>query len=235
MAITINKISKSFGENNIFRDFSLHLPDTGCVCLFGPSGSGKTTLLNLIANLDCPDAGELSLPEGDISIVFQEDRLLPWVSAQENIKLVLENKYASSKEALRVSKDWLSMVFLEESASKKPAELSGGMRRRVALARALAFDGSALLLDEPFTGMDAQIKNAIFPLMAAIKKEKLIVFITHYPEEAVRLSDVIHVLAGSPVRIAETIHISDAEREDPQKTLRLVKRLTAHFPASAQI
>ena len=72
MAITINKISKSFGENNIFRDFSLHLPDTGCVCLFGPSGSGKTTLLNLIANLDCPDAGELSRPKGEISIVFQE-------------------------------------------------------------------------------------------------------------------------------------------------------------------
>jgi NitT/TauT family transport system ATP-binding protein len=233
MAIEIDKISKSFGETDVFRDFSLYLPDTGCVCLFGPSGSGKTTLLNLIANLEHPDTGKISRPASDISVVFQEDRLLPWVSAQENIKLVLENKYASSKEALKIAGDWLATVFLEESAAKKPAELSGGMRRRIALARALAFGGSSLLLDEPFTGMDTQIKNALFPLMSEIKKEKLIVLITHYPEEAVRLSDVVHVLSGSPVRIAETIRIRDEDRDDPQKTLRLAKRLTAHFPADA--
>ena len=171
MAIEIDKISKSFGETDVFRDFSLHLPDTGCVCLFGPSGSGKTTLLNLIANLELPDTGKISRSDAAISVVFQEDRLLPWVSAQENIKLVLENKYASSKEALKIAKDWLAAVFLEESAAKKPAELSGGMRRRIALARALAFGGSALLLDEPFTGMDAQIKSALFPLMSGLKKK----------------------------------------------------------------
>ena len=86
---------------------------------------------------------------------------------------------------------------------KRPAELSGGMRRRASLARALAFGGSVLLLDEPFSGQDAQIKETLFPMFAKIKKDKLLVLVTHYPEEAVRLADTIHILSGPPACITK--------------------------------
>lgn len=233
MAVKIKNISKTFKEYEIFHHFSLRLPDCGCVCFFGPSGSGKTTLLNLIAGLISPDAGQIDLPPGDVSVVFQEDRLLPWASAQENVKLVLE-KDLPPKEARAQALRALKAVFLEESAKKRPSGLSGGMRRRVALARALAYGGCVLLLDEPFSGMDAQIKNALFPVLSELKKEKLVVLVTHYPEEAVRLADVIHVLAGPPVRIAESILVPDGLREDTEKSLSLSRALTARLPADSQ-
>ena len=233
MAVQIKNISKSFGEAEIFRNFSLDLPDSGCVCLFGPSGSGKTTLLNLILDLVPPDAGQIVLPPGEISVVFQEDRLFPWASARENVRIVLEKEMDFQKadaRALSALKD----MFLEDCASMRPSELSGGMRRRVSLARALAYGGSVLLLDEPFSGMDAQIKDALFPMLARIKKEKLVVLITHYPEEAVRLADTIHVLSGSPVRVTQTIRVTDALRENAAESLRLARALTALLPSDSQ-
>lgn len=119
MAVQLENISKSFGQDEIFNDFSLRLPDSGCVCLFGPSGSGKTTLLNLIAGLVSPDTGQIVLPPGGISVVFQEDRLLPWVSALENVALVLE-KNKTVKEARAQAMRALKEVYMEESADKRP-------------------------------------------------------------------------------------------------------------------
>lgn len=233
MEAFIKNVSKSFGDAGILNDFSLQLPAAGCVCFFGPSGSGKTTLLNLVAGIISPDAGQATLPPGDVSVVFQEDRLLPWASALENVALVLE-KYLSPKEARARATRALGDVFMEESAKKRPPELSGGMRRRVALARALAYGGSVLLLDEPFTGMDAQIKNKLFPLLSELKKEKLVILVTHYPEEAVRLADVIHILSGPPVRIEKTVSVPNELREDGEKALRLSRALTARLPAGSQ-
>ncbi len=233
MAVILKNVSKSFGDGKILNDFSLHLPEAGCVCFFGPSGSGKTTLLNLIAGIVSPDAGQITLPPGSVSVLFQEDRLLPWASALENVKIVLEKDFPP-KEARARSLRALGDVFLEEAAKKHPSELSGGMRRRVALARALAYGGSVLLLDEPFTGMDAKIKNELFPLLSELKKEKLVVLVTHYPEEAVRLADTIHILAGPPVGVQKTLNVPDELRADADKSLRLSRALTACLPADSQ-
>lgn len=226
MAIRIQDLSKSFGGQEVFRNFSLDLPDAGCVCLFGPSGSGKSTLLNMLSGITQPDAGTIALPSGfKVSYVFQEDRLLPWINALENVKLALEDKDAKSAQADALF--WLETLGLSDVADKLPGELSGGMRQRVSLARAFAY-GGILLLDEPFQGIDAQAKEGIFTLLDGMKKDRLVALITHYPEEAVRLADCIHILQYPPARIADTITISDALRADQLQSAQTIKKLAAH-------
>ena len=231
MPVIISNLSKSLGTQDIFRDFSLEMPDTGCVCFFGPSGSGKTTLLNLLAGIIPPDAGSIELiPKGNISYAFQEDRLLPWINAVDNVKLVIQDKKNADEAAIH----WLREVSLADMADKTPGELSGGMRQRVSLARAFAYGGSVLLLDEPFQGIDAQIKSGLISSLSKMKTEKLLILITHYPEEAVRLADVIHVLAFPPVRIIDTLFITDEIRRNDQLNSQTIKKLTAHYPSAGQ-
>ena len=223
MSILIDSITKSFGEETVFEDFSAQLPDRGCVCFFGPSGSGKTTLFNILAGIVAPDSGTVAFTAGTkVSFAFQEDRLLPWVSAAENVEQVLFCEGARS-QALH----WLGRVGMAEAADKLPGELSGGMRQRVALARALAYGGDVLLLDEPFRGIDARMKEKVFDLLEGEKKDRLIVLVTHYPEEALRLADTIRVISGPPVRITDTINIPDHKRRDPVFTGSVLARLGA--------
>ena len=136
----------------VFQDLCLQLPDTGAVALMGPSGFGKTTLLRLIGGLLRPESGEIAGIQGKkISFLFQEDRLLPWLTALKNVEIVSDEKKA---------KYWLSQMEIEEM-EKYPREMSGGMQRRVALARAMAFEGDILLLDEPFKGLDEELRRRI--------------------------------------------------------------------------
>ena len=224
MPILIDSITKSFGEETVFEDFFAELPDRGCVCYFGPSGSGKTTLFNILAGLVAPDSGTITFPAGaKVSFAFQEDRLLPWISAAENVEQVLTGDDAHA-QALH----WLERVGMAEAADKLPGELSGGMRQRVALARALAYGGDVLLLDEPFRGIDAQMKETVFSLLEIEKKERLIVLVTHYPEEALRLADTISVIAGPPVRVTDTVSIPEEERRDPAFAASVLARLGTH-------
>ena len=132
----------------------------------------KTTILNLIAGIVPPDTGVITLPDGDVSVVFQEDRLLPWADTLHNVQLVLERSLPP-KEAQAKALRHLKEVYLDDFAQKRPAELSRrDCAARASLARALAFGGSVLLLDEPFSGQDAQIKETLFPMFAKIKKDK---------------------------------------------------------------
>ena len=224
MSILIDSVTKSFGDETVFADFSAELPDRGCVCYFGPSGSGKTTLFNVLAGLVAPDSGTVTFPAGaKVSFAFQEDRLLPWVSAAENVEQVL-----SGEDAHGQALEWLERVGMEEAADKLPGELSGGMRQRVALARALAYGGNVLLLDEPFRGIDAQLKETVFSLLEAEKKDRLLVLVTHYPEEALRLADTVRVIAGPPVRVTDTVEIPAEKRRDPDFIASVLARLGAH-------
>lgn len=199
----IHNLTKKYDGKTVLDQFSLQLPSTGTVCLFGPSGCGKTTLLNCIAGLEPFDSGEIEeAGTGKISYLFQENRLLPWISAKDNIAAVLRGKAGENAEQ---AKKWLGLVGLAEEGNKGPAELSGGMRRRVALARALAYGGDLYLMDEPFQGLDAERRDEMIALLQKETAGALKIIVTHDFEEAEMLADVIYILEGPPVRIADII------------------------------
>ncbi|MGX8702766.1 ABC transporter ATP-binding protein [Caproiciproducens sp.] len=199
----IRNLTKNYNGKMVLDQFSLQLPSNGTVCLFGPSGCGKTTLLNCIAGLEPFDSGEIEgAGTGKISYLFQEDRLLPWISAKDNIAAVLRGKARQNEEQ---AEKWLGLVGLAEAGNKRPAELSGGMRRRVALARALAYGGDLYLMDEPFQGLDAERREEMIALVQQETAGALKIIVTHDFEEAEMLADVVYILEGPPVRIADVI------------------------------
>lgn len=168
-----------YGEKTPIRDLTLILPDVGVVGVFGASGAGKTTLLRLLAGLLQPTSGTIEGLAGKrISMVFQEDRLLPWLTAVENVALVRDGSEADARALL-------AALALSAEADQLPRALSGGMQRRVALARALNFGGDVLLLDEPFKGLDA----ALCAEAAAVVRGRfpLTVIATHDRGEAAAL------------------------------------------------
>ena len=172
--ISIDRVSFSYGDKQILRDYSLNVEKGERICLSAPSGSGKTTLFRLIAGLERPDSGTIRL-DGRVNYLFQEDRLLPWLTVVENLTLLGVGK--------RRAEELLSTVGLEEF-DKYPAELSGGMKRRVAIARSICAGGEILLLDEPFTGLDAGLREVC---AGALKNEfasATILMITHDRREA---------------------------------------------------
>ncbi|MBE5784533.1 MAG: ABC transporter ATP-binding protein [Clostridiales bacterium] len=174
--IRLENITCSYGEKTPVKDLTLTLPDTGVVGIFGPSGRGKTTLLRLLSGRIEPKAGEISgLTDKRVSVVFQEDRLLPWRTALENVAIVKDSSEVQAKELLA------SMELVAET-DKLPRELSGGMQRRVALARALNFGGDILLLDEPFKGLDEALRLRIIERVKG--SFPLIVIATHDRAEA---------------------------------------------------
>lgn len=180
--------------------FSWSLPDRGSLCLFGPSGCGKTTLLHLLAGIRKPDEGRvLGLEHRTVSMVFQEPRLLPWLNAVHNVASVLPSDQGPERE--KTAAVWLDRVGLGEDLYKLPGELSGGMRQRVAVARALAYGGDVLLLDEPTQGLDRATRRRILELLRQNGKRRLTLLVTHNPEEADAMRSDIVYLSGPPVRI----------------------------------
>jgi len=197
MTISLAEVSLRYGEKQVLDCFSLTLPAHGMVCIFGPSGCGKTSLLRLISGLTAPDVGELCGLEGvKPAVVFQENRLLPWLTVLENVLLVLPDGDAA--EARRL----LELVELGAEAEKLPGELSGGMQRRVALARALAFGGDLLLLDEPFTGLDNALAKRMMSLIAELYEGKLVLMITH-DKDLCALADHVYPVDGLPLTVLE--------------------------------
>ncbi len=199
MELEIKNAEKSFQGKTVLDGFSLKFPPSGTVCLFGPSGCGKTTLLNCIAGLLKLDSGEiLGTKRQRISYVFQEDRLLPWITAEENVAAVLRGGAAQNAAAAR---KWLERVGLPGEADKRPAELSGGMRQRVSIARALAYGGGLYLLDEPFHALDETSKSDMIGLFQRETASALKILVTHDPKEAEVLADITYVLSGPPLKI----------------------------------
>lgn len=194
--LQIEDLSIGYEGEILLEHFNLNLPARGCICLFGPSGCGKTTLLQTIAGLKAPLSGALRAePMPGISYVFQEDRLIPWLSALENVKLVIENKYPEQeKMAVETAKGWLDKMEIGDAADKYPNELSGGMKQRVNLARAFAYNAPVILLDEPFKGLDDEMKMKIIRILMEQKKEKLLILVTHDKEDAQFLADrIVHL------------------------------------------
>lgn len=178
MGITLEGIQKSFSGVPVIRNASFALPDQGAVCFFGPSGCGKTTLLRIISGLEAPDGGSISGTKSlRFACHFQEDRLLPWYTAKENIALT-----HGGDGALAAS--WLARADLLSAANLYPHELSGGMRRRVSLLRALAFDSDVLLLDEPVRELDEAAKAQMLDLINQSLDDRLLLLVTHDRSQA---------------------------------------------------
>lgn len=172
--IRIKDLKKRFDQNVVFDGLSLELGGKGFYAVTGPSGSGKTTLLRMIAGLDREYEGNITA-DGVISYVFQENRLLPELSAYGNVFEVCRDGQKTSS--------LLRSVGLGGDMDKYPAEMSGGMARRVAIARALAFPHDILLLDEPFTALDAGIKEKVIELIKETEADRLTVAVSHDPDE----------------------------------------------------
>ena len=169
MGIRITDLFFAYGENQLYGGLNLSLPDCGVYALTGASGCGKTTLLRLMAGLERPKSGSVEV-DGRISAVFQEDRLLPWLTALENVSVVSDTETAERM---------LAAVGLANDVHRFPRQLSGGMCRRVAIARALAYGGDVLLLDEPFNGIDREAAQHIIAQLTAFRDTRLIVLVTH--------------------------------------------------------
>lgn len=176
MTVTLKNIKKSYGDRIIFDNFNREIVFDKPVVLMGESGVGKTTLARMIAGLEKPDFGEISgVPEA-VSFMFQEDRLLPWLSARENVE------YVSDKETADF---YLEKVLLGGEKDTPVSDLSGGMKRRVALARALAYKSELVILDEPFKGLDFELKKKMTALIS--EEERHFLIITHEEEDAALL------------------------------------------------
>jgi NitT/TauT family transport system ATP-binding protein len=197
-------------ELTVLEHLSFDVRDKEFVCILGSSGCGKTTLLRLIAGLDAArngsiilDGEEMKGPSPKVGFVFQEYSLFPWRTVIDNIAFGLEMNGMGREERYRIAEHYLDLVNLTQFRNSYPSELSGGMRQRVAVARALALDPVLLLMDEPFGALDAQTRNMLQQELLGIweKTRKTVVFITHSVDEAVFLSDRIIVLTPRPGRI----------------------------------
>lgn len=193
--IEIRKLCKSYDEKMVYQSLDLIIEDDTISCIVGPSGCGKTTLLRILAGLECYDEGEiLGIEEKRKAFVFQEDRLMPWLNVTENIEYVLAS-YCSKDEMKEKVSSILGMLQLTEQEKTSVQKLSGGMKRRVAIGRALAFDSEILLLDEPFKGLDDALKWHVLEGMLAYLKEypRTVICVTHDREIAIRLGNVIDI------------------------------------------
>lgn len=178
--IELIDVTMRYGEKTVLSSLSLRFEAPGCYAVLGPSGCGKTTLLRLMAGLQRPTGGRVQVEPGlRMAVCFQEDRLLPWKTALQNVALAVPGA-----NRLDTARRWLKRVGLGGECGAMPASLSGGMQRRVALARALAYDAPVLLLDEPFRALDERAHADMLALVREQAKGRLCVLVTHDERDA---------------------------------------------------
>ncbi|MFR0356351.1 ABC transporter ATP-binding protein [Streptomyces sediminimaris] len=206
-AARIEHVSKSFatpgGRQPVLDDISIDVAPGEFVTLLGASGCGKSTLLNLVAGLDRPSAGRITT-DGRPALMFQEHALFPWLTAGKNIELALKLRGVPRPERRGRAEELLALVRLKGAHGKRVHELSGGMRQRVAMARALAQESNLLLMDEPFAALDAITRDVLHDELTRIWAETglSVLFVTHNVREAVRLAQRVVLLSSRPGRIA---------------------------------
>ena len=206
--LELKNVSLSYGDLRVLRDVCLRLDPGKRIAVMGPSGCGKTSLLRVIAGLQSPDSGTVERTAQRLSFVFQEPRLLPWLTAAENVRLVLPDAHHGEDSAV-----WLSRFGLSDAADKLPAELSGGMQQLVSLARALVCAPDLLLLDEPTRGIDVGAKYEIYQLILDLaNKGKTVIMVSSEMPELLGVCDRILVMSGG--RLAGEVDAKTATQED---------------------
>ena len=223
--LKIDKISRSYNDNGksaekqytVLDNISLEIKDGEFVSVVGPSGCGKSTLINIVAGLDKPSEGKvfhndvkITKPGKEFAMVFQENSLFPWLDVLSNMTFGLKVKGLSDKEATEKAMYYLDMVNLTKFKDYRIHQLSGGMRQRISIARALALETDVLLMDEPFVAVDTQTRSMLHDEVLKLWQltKKTVLFITHDVEEAVLLSTRVVVLGFPPDNLKEDIDIN---------------------------
>ena len=215
-AVTVHNVHKTYGTVEALRDLSLSFPHGQLTSLLGPSGCGKTTLLKIIAGLQKPTHGEVKVngspvtgPGPDRAFVFQDFALLPWANVIRNAAFGLELRGMAKSEREAIAEKYIGEVGLRGFENAYPHELSGGMRQRVGLARALSVDAQVLLLDEPFSAVDEQTRRKFQEDLLNLVKghNKTFIFVTHSIEEAVLMGDRVLILKGRPSVVSDIVEI----------------------------
>ena len=223
MKVEVESLTKVFGTGKrekgvvALDDVYFSVKEKEFVCILGPSGCGKTTLIRIIAGLEKPTKGKVLLdgkpitePGRDRCMVFQEFALFPWRTVLGNVTFGLENMNIPKEERQEIAQRYIDMIGLKGFESRYPHELSGGMKQRVGIARALAIDPVILLMDEPFGALDAQSRRLFQSELLMIWKntEKTVLFVTHNIDEAVFLADRIFVMTARPGKIKEEVKVN---------------------------
>lgn len=213
-ALQLEKISRAFDKLEVLRALSLEISRGEFVAIVGPSGCGKTTLLNLLSGYDRPSSGTI-IRHGNVRMVYQQDGLFPWLTVSENIALGLR-QVKDQTEIKRQIGEMLQLIRLEGFEQHYPHQLSGGMRQRVELARAIAGDADVLLLDEPFSALDYLTRLRMRQELARILQERprTVVLVTHDIEEAAQLADRVIVLSERPAQIRSELYINALRPRD---------------------
>ena len=237
MHLRLETVSHSYGDMQVLEDINLDIPAGKIICIIGPSGCGKSTLLRLIGGLEQPGAGRIiqigEPPEGclnPLTYIFQDFALLPWRSVEGNISLVLEDHGIRGDRANKIITDVLERTKLVDFRKALPKQLSGGMKQRVAISRALAVKPAVMLMDEPLSALDSQTRELLMDDLVDLwtREPFTAVYVTHNLNEAVRVGHSIVVLSRRPGRIREVVEIDkplaertlgDPELEQKQKQL----------------
>ena len=221
VALIVEGLKKSYGDLRVLDGVTFSVEDGEFVCLIGESGCGKTTMLKIIAGLERPDEGKVEF-EGieRMGFVFQDDRLLPWKTVYGNILFALK---ASGIENGSVVREIINTVGLRGFEDYYPKQLSGGMRQRVGIARALAVNPDLLLMDEPFASLDARTRERMQEELLRIVGDKTVVFVTHSIDEAVYLADRIVVLSQRPSKVLRIVEV-DVEKPRDRNSEEFVEK-----------
>jgi NitT/TauT family transport system ATP-binding protein len=234
--LRIRNVSKTFGQGHgattALQDVSLDVADGEFLTIVGASGCGKSTLLNLIAGIDTPTSGAIDV-DVKVAFMFQEATLLPWLTARQNVELALKLSHVPKRERTGRAEELLDSVRLEGWGDKRPHELSGGMRQRVALARCLAQDARIVLMDEPLGALDAMTRDHLHDEIEGLSQSRglTVIFVTHNMREAIRLGDRVILMGSLPGRIVyeEVIPLPHPRVMDSPDVATRAAQLTARL------
>jgi len=207
--IKLENLSKSFGDRLVIDNLNAVIKDNQITCISSASGAGKTTLLRIIAGLENQYTGSVSGVQ-KVSVTFQEDRLFPWLTARQNIEIVSDSAKTQTL---------LKQMQLTNEADKYPNELSGGMCRRVSLARSLAVQSDVLILDEPLKGLDTELKEKMYSLILENSKSKIVIMTTHETVDVARLADRVISFSSNGFKVQKDIVFDVPKNQRDEKVV----------------